>query len=120
MLKPVFEWLVDCTVKVFIITRDPREHENSMALSSEEGICYFETIEVQVLLIKGDHHRKLTLIDRKILWEGSLNILSQSQSRGFMRRIESSKLAGELLQNANTFMEMTSRDITSKEKKQPN
>lgn len=98
MLKPVFERLVACNVKVFIITRDPREHENSMALSSEEGICYFETIGVQVLLIKGGHHRKLAIIDRKILWEGSLNILSQNQSREFMRRIESKKLAEDLFQ----------------------
>lgn len=69
-----------------------------MALSSEEGICYFETIGVQVLLIKGGHHRKLAIIDRKILWEGSLNILSQNQSREFMRRIESKKLAEDLFQ----------------------
>ena len=29
----------------------------------------------------GNHHRKLAILDRKVLWEGSLNILSQTRSR---------------------------------------
>ncbi len=48
---------------------------------------------VQVLLCSGNHHRKLAIIDRKILWEGSLNILSQVRSREIMRRIEGKELA---------------------------
>jgi len=51
---------------------------------------------VQVLLCVGNHHRKLAILDRKILWEGSLNILSQTHSREIMRRIDSSKLTGEM------------------------
>lgn len=97
MLKPVFERLMNSNIKVFVITRDPREHDNNMAESSEEGIRYFEDIGVQVLLVKGGHHRKLAMDDRKILWEGSLNILSQSQSREIMRRIESRILTEELI-----------------------
>ncbi len=111
MLKPVFEKLVDDNISLFIITRDPREHEHTMAESSEEGIRYFETIGVQVLLIKGGHHRKLAIIDRKILWEGSLNILSQNQSREFMRRIESSSMAEELFQ----FLRFDTIDVFKKE-----
>lgn len=100
-LKPVFESLLNKNITVFVITRDPREHDISMMQSSEEGVRYFETIGVQVLLIKGGHHRKLAIIDRQITWEGSLNILSQNQSREFMRRIESSSLAEELFQFLN-------------------
>ncbi len=96
ILKPTFEKLMNKGVKVFIITKDPNEQENSMAEQSEAGICFFETIGIEVLLIKGGHHRKLAMIDRKIIWEGSLNILSQSRSREFMRRIESRKLTEEL------------------------
>lgn len=101
MLKPVFERLVSNNIPVFVITRDPNEHDAGMAQSSEEGVRYFETIGVQVLLIKGGHHRKLALIDRQVLWEGSLNILSQNQSREFMRRIENRKMAEELFQFLN-------------------
>ena len=50
------------------------------------------SLGVQVFLAENPQkklfHRKLAIIDRKILWEGSLNILSQSHSRELMRRIE--------------------------------
>lgn len=96
MLKPVFEKLIARGVQVFIMTRDPHEHEEFMAKQAEAGIRYFEILGVQVLLCGGGHHRKLAIIDRKVLWEGSLNILSQSHSREFMRRIESKNLTEEL------------------------
>lgn len=96
MLKPIFEMVVNKGIRVFIITRDPQEHDVVIERQSEAGIRYFEALWPQVLLIRGGHHRKLAMIDRKILWEGSLNILSQSRSREFMRRIESRKLTEEL------------------------
>lgn len=69
-------------VKVYIITRDPKEHEEKgMELQSEAEITNFEMIGVQVLLCEGNDHRKLAILDRKVLWEGSLNILSQVYSR---------------------------------------
>ena len=42
----------------------------------------------QVFITKNNHHCKLAFIDRNVLWEGSLNILSQTNSREIMRRIE--------------------------------
>ena len=96
MLKPVFERLIAKKVQVFIMTRHPHEHDLDMAEQAETGIRYFEGLGVQVLLCDGNHHRKLAMIDREILWEGSLNILSQSHSREFMRRMGSRKLAQEL------------------------
>jgi len=52
---------------------------------------------ITVKLLKGHHHRKLSIIDKSIIWEGSLNILSFSNSREFMRRIEGKSQALELL-----------------------
>ncbi len=95
-LKPVFEQIIKKGVNVYVMTREPNEHADDMIWQSEAGIRYFETLGVQVLLCKGGHHRKLAMIDRNVLWEGSLNILSQSHSREFMRRIESKKLTQEL------------------------
>ncbi len=95
MLKPYFERLVKRGVQIYIITKYPNEHDQYMAEQSEAGIAYFEGLGPQVLLCVG-HHRKLAMIDRKLLWEGSLNILSQTHSREFMRRIESTELTEEL------------------------
>ncbi len=94
VLKPFFEKLINRRVKVFIITKDPSELDENMSIQAESGIQFFEELGVQVVLCKG-HHRKLAIIDRNVLWEGSLNILSQSCSREFMRRINSKQLAEE-------------------------
>lgn len=87
VLFPVFEALIKKGINVYVITRDPSEHNETLALQSEAVIQLFESLGVQVLLCKGNHHRKLAILDREILWEGSLNILSQTKSREIMRRI---------------------------------
>lgn len=97
MFDRIFEDLLEKGVKVYIITRDPREHDENLEVQSEEAIQYFESIGVQVLICAGNHHRKLAIIDRKVLWEGSLNILSQSRSREIMRQIKSRVLATEMI-----------------------
>ncbi len=91
-----FEKLIEKGVKIYFITRDPKEHDESMEIQSEEVISYCESIGIQVLLCLGNHHRKLAILDRKILWEGSLNILSQAYSREIMRRIENKELTMEM------------------------
>ena len=93
---PVFRRLVARGVKVYIVTRDPREHTDGYDDQSEVEIQEFEAVGIQVLLCTGNHHRKLAIIDRKILWEGSLNILSQAKSREFMRRLEDGGFAVDL------------------------
>ena len=89
----LFKELLKKGVKIYIITRDPKEHEEFMEPQSEDAITWCEMVGVQVLLCTGNHHRKLAILDRKILWEGSLNILSQTKSREIMRRIEGQELA---------------------------
>jgi phosphatidylserine/phosphatidylglycerophosphate/cardiolipin synthase-like enzyme len=98
MLTPIFESLLAKGVKIYVMTRDPKEHEENMEYQSEEAISQFERMGVQVLLCIGNHHRKLAILDRKILWEGSLNILSQNKSREIMRRIESEELAIQMFE----------------------
>ncbi|NMC35460.1 hypothetical protein GYA49_00270 [Candidatus Beckwithbacteria bacterium] len=92
-LYPVFESLVNNGVKVYVFTRDPKEHRRPMAEQADYEITRFEYLGVQPFICKGNHHRKLAIIDRTILWEGSLNILSQIKSREIMRRIEDEESA---------------------------
>jgi len=95
-LAPTLQKLVDRGIKVFVVTRDPLEHEEPYRRQSEVEICHFEHIGVQTLICSGNHHRKLAIIDREVLWEGSLNILSQTKSREIMRRIEGGDHAIEM------------------------
>ena len=90
---PIFSKLLDKGVNIYIVTRDPEEHESyALKTQAEKVICEFEKIGVQTLLSGGNHHRKLAILDREILWEGSLNILSQNNSREIMRRIDDEAL----------------------------
>ena len=92
----LFEKLLKKGVKIYIITRNPREHEEFMEPQSEETIIWCETVGIQVLMCTGNDHRKLAMLDRKVLWEGSLNILSQTRSREIMRRIDSQELTMQM------------------------
>jgi phosphatidylserine/phosphatidylglycerophosphate/cardiolipin synthase-like enzyme len=95
-LYPIFENLIRNNVKIFIFTRNPREHTSPYDEQSERTIQWFENIGIQVFLCVGNHHRKLAIVDREILWEGSLNILSQTKSREIMRKINNERLAKEM------------------------
>ncbi len=93
---PIFDKLLLRKVKIYIMTRDSSEHEPFMAAQSEAEIRNFEACGVHTLICSGNHHRKLAILDRKILWEGSLNILSQCRSREIMRRIEGETMAKQM------------------------
>jgi len=92
----IFKELLKRKVKIYIITRDPKEHDEGMEVQSEDAIQWCEALGIQVLLCTGNHHRKLAILDKTVLWEGSLNILSQTYSREIMRRIGSKTLASEM------------------------
>ncbi len=97
-LYPVFEKLIKRKVRLSIVTRDPVEHEDEvMRYQATNEILQCCEMGITVKLLKGHHHRKLSIIDKSIVWEGSLNILSFCNSREFMRRIEGKSQASELL-----------------------
>ncbi len=86
-LKKALTSLVESGISVYVITRHPEEHDSFMAEQSEAGIRFFEDLGIQVLMWKA-HHRKIAMIDRTIVWKGSLNILSHKNSHEFMEREE--------------------------------
>lgn len=96
LFEPILRRLVERGIKVFIITRDPNEHTDGYEVQSEAAIRLCEALGVQVLLCTGNHHRKLAIIDRNVLWEGSLNILSQHKSREIMRRLKGGGFAEDM------------------------
>ena len=95
-LYPFLDKSVRRGVKVIINTRDPQFHEGVMQHQALEGVMALQDIGITVLYT-GNHHRKLAIIDRQLLYEGSLNIFPQSDSYEVMRRIESEKLAKEMI-----------------------
>jgi hypothetical protein len=57
----------------------------------------YEEMGACIFYLQGSIHEKVAIIDRKILWEGSLNILSQRNSREMMRRTFDEKAAKEVM-----------------------
>ena len=96
-LLPIFQKLKDRRVRVIVNTRNPRELDDEYCREDTlSAIANLQMIGVQVLFTIG-HHRKLAILDRNIMYEGSLNILSQNKSSEIMRRIESAQLAWQMI-----------------------
>ncbi|HUD06812.1 MAG TPA: phospholipase D-like domain-containing protein [Candidatus Saccharimonadales bacterium] len=96
VMLPLLMKLTKHGVRVVINTKPPDEHEFQYRLQAERAISELQKIGVRVLLTNG-HHRKLAIIDRSIIWEGSLNILSHNDSCEVMRRMSSELLAKQML-----------------------
>ncbi len=96
-LYPIFKRILDRGIKIHIITRNPSDHDETIRYQATNEILFATEMGINVVLLRGNHHRKLAIIDRKISWEGSLNILSQTNSKEIMRRIESKGMAEELI-----------------------
>ena len=95
-LLPTLQKLKKRGVKVIVNTRDPESHSRSMISDARKAVSLLQHTGIHVIYTK-DQHRKNAVIDRKILWEGSLNILSQRDSRELMRRTESVEMAWGLV-----------------------
>jgi hypothetical protein len=48
-------------------------------------------------------HRKYAIMDRKIVWYGSVNLLRYGNAQESMIRIESSSIADELVKSVESF-----------------
>jgi len=96
-LYPVFQGLLHKNIKIHLITRDPVDHDDEyFRHQSTNEILKCKELWINIVLLRGFHHRKLAIIDKQILWEGSLNILSYSNSLEIMRRIEGISYAKEM------------------------
>lgn len=87
-LLPIFAKLRKRGIQIVINTRNPLDHEAAYQAQAEKAIAQWQELGITVLYTVG-HHRKLAIIDAEVIWEGSLNILSFSNSCEIMRRITS-------------------------------
>jgi hypothetical protein len=87
-LLPFFEQAIRKGIKIFLLTRIATEQDENMRYYTEVEIERLSKLGITVLAFEGKIHHKIAIIDRRVLWEGSLNILSQRDSQEFMRRFE--------------------------------
>lgn len=88
-LLSLFAKLRKRDVNIVVNTRNPNEHDGDYYYQALDAITAMQNQGITVLYTVG-HHRKLTVIDGEMFYEGSLNILSYSDSCEIMRRVVSS------------------------------
>lgn len=93
--KPMFNFLIEKGVRIFLITKPPDTHKDAMRDVAKSELTQLEKIGVTVLPIIG-MHEKVAIIDRKLIYVGSLNILSQRDSRELMHRFRGNNVANQL------------------------
>lgn len=101
----IFQKLGSKGVKVRVNTRNPRHHDKLLEIQAWKSMRILRDNGVKVYFFNDMRHRKLAIIDNTVLWEGSLNILSQVSSKEIMRRTVSEQLARQMA----TFTKINNR-----------
>lgn len=97
-ITPLLRKAVYRGVKVTIYTRNSYHHDGILVTESINGIGILREVGATVITCNDMRHRKLAIIDDYILWEGSLNMLSQNGRREVMRRSVSKELCQQMMQ----------------------
>jgi phosphatidylserine/phosphatidylglycerophosphate/cardiolipin synthase-like enzyme len=90
-----FKEQIDNHVKVSILTRPAEEFHEDKRAGLNEIFSLLQNAGVTVLL-KSGIHQKFAIIDSKIVWFGSINLLSFGYSEESIMRLVSNNIAFEL------------------------
>lgn len=95
-LVPVINRLLRRGVQIVVNTKPYDELDEYLYQQSLWVVQQMQSMGIKVYFTVG-HHRKIAIIDKRILWKGSLNILSQYDSCEFMRRIDSVEITSQTI-----------------------
>lgn len=95
--RQTFAKLKRRNINVFIFTRPLEEHDLLMRSEITCALKEYEELGVCIVYLEGFIHEKAAMIDREILWEGSLNILSQRKSREIMTRTSDKEITTQIM-----------------------
>lgn len=102
-----FQSLISKGVEVCLYTRPKNQQSGEMVQQAETVINHMRAIGAKVIERKS-MHQKVAIIDDKVAWEGSLNILSHRDTGEQMRRFEGQSTINELIKN----LELDGTDAT--------
>jgi superfamily II DNA or RNA helicase len=87
---------LDQKVKVTIMTRPATDFKDKPAV--EDTLSVLKTAGVN-LVCKSNIHQKYAVIDQRIVWYGSINLLSFGRAEESIMRLNSPNIANELMRN---------------------
>jgi phosphatidylserine/phosphatidylglycerophosphate/cardiolipin synthase-like enzyme len=83
---------------VTVVTRTLKEFNGKDTSILKEAISMMEQLKVKVIYRK-NIHQKFAIIDKKISWYGSINLLSYGSAEESIMRLVSNNIAYELLKS---------------------
>jgi phosphatidylserine/phosphatidylglycerophosphate/cardiolipin synthase-like enzyme len=86
------------SIRIIVVTRsvEDSKEEDRVALQNTLGLLTSNDISV---VYKSNIHQKFAIMDQKIVWYGSINLLSYGNAQESIMRIESSNIANELIKS---------------------
>ena len=94
-MLPLFKTLIEKQVEIIIITRPVHDFVVGKTVTLQSTYSILEDVGI-CLIFKSKIHQKFAIIDRKICWYGSINLLSFGWSEESIMRIVSGSIAYEL------------------------
>ena len=94
-IDTILEWLKEALkkgVSVTVITRPPESYKEPERIKE----CIEHLQSFVTVVQKSNIHQKFILIDNRLVWYGSINLLSYGSSEESIMRLESRELAAEL------------------------
>lgn len=85
-------------VKVIVVTRPAEDFEGRDIASLNEALDLLRSIGVSIVF-KSNIHQKFAVMDQKIVWYGSINLLSYGSAEESIMRLESPNIAYELIKS---------------------
>jgi len=82
--------------KVVVITRPAEDFKDKDLTAWQTALNYLRSSGV-VVVFKSNIHQKFAIMDEKIVWYGSINLLSFGSAEESIMRLESSNIANELI-----------------------
>ena len=95
-MKRLFVTSLQQGANVVVFTRSPESFSNASRQKVFDMIADLKNGNVKVI-VKERIHQKFAIVDRRIVWYGSINLLSYGRSEESMMRFENREIAEELL-----------------------
>jgi len=97
MLKQLRNAL-DKGIRTIVVTRPAEDFKAKDRMALQQILEELKICGISVV-IKSNIHQKFAIIDQKIVWYGSINLLSYGTAQESIMRIESSNIANELIKS---------------------
>lgn len=85
-------------VKVIVVTRPPNDQSQKDQSALHGALDLLKTAGIH-MVFKANIHQKFAIMDQRLVWYGSINLLSFGRSEESMMRLDSHNIANELIKS---------------------